>query len=54
MVPVAEVFAAFNEPSHEQDPLDKDLQDDNGLPNEAGNKLIAVLFRKLGYEYIIP
>jgi hypothetical protein len=53
-VPVAEVFAAFNGPSYEQDPLDKGLQDDNGLPNEAGNKLIADQFRKLGYEYIIP
>jgi hypothetical protein len=35
-------------------PMDKGLQDDNGLPNEAGKKLIADLFRKLGYEYIIP
>jgi hypothetical protein len=53
-VPVAEVFAAFNGPQHEQDPKDKGLQDDNGLPNEAGNKLIADQFRKLGYDAMIP
>jgi hypothetical protein len=53
-VPVAEVFAAFNGPGHDQDPLDKGLQDDNGLANEAGKKLIADLFRKLGYEPIVP
>jgi hypothetical protein len=48
------VFAAFNGPGHDQDPLDKGLQDDNGLANEAGKKLIADLFRKLGYEPIVP
>jgi hypothetical protein len=53
-VPVAEVFAAFNGPSHEQDPKDKGLQDDNGLPTEAGNKLIADLLRKLGYDVVVP
>jgi hypothetical protein len=53
-VPVAEVFAAFNGPRHEQDPKDKGLQDDNGLPNEAGNKLIADQFRVLGYDAMIP
>jgi hypothetical protein len=53
-VPVAEVFAAFNGPSHQQDPLDKGLQDDNGLPTDVGNKLVADQFRKLGYDYVIP
>ncbi len=53
-VPAAEVFAAFNGASHEQDPKDKGLQEDNGLPNEAGNRLIADQLRKLGYAFVVP
>ncbi|UCG93306.1 MAG: SGNH/GDSL hydrolase family protein [candidate division WOR-3 bacterium] len=54
-IPVAHVYDAFNGPDHNEDPRDKGYIRDDGLhTNEEGQKVIADLFRKLGYKRIIP
>ena len=54
-IPVAEVYAAFNGPSHDEEPMDKGyIQSDGEHPSEAGAKAIAELLRKLGYVPIVP
>jgi lysophospholipase L1-like esterase len=54
-IPVASVYDAFNGPDHNEDPRDKGYIGDDGLhTNEEGQKVIADLFRKLGYKRIIP
>ena len=54
-IPVAEVYAVFNGPTHDEDPMDKGyLRPDGEHPSEAGAKVIAEAFRKLGYDPIIP
>ncbi len=54
-IPVAEVYAAFNGPSHDEEPADKGyLQPDGEHPSEAGAQVIAEAFRKLGYVPIVP
>jgi lysophospholipase L1-like esterase len=54
-IPVAEVYAAFNGPNHDQDPRDKGYLGADGIhTNEAGRQLMADQFRKLGYEFIVP
>lgn len=54
-IPVAEVYAAFNGPNYDEDPIDKGyIQSDEEHPSEAGMKVIADAFRKLGYTPIIP
>ena len=50
-IPVAEVYAAFNGLNHDQDPKDKGyLGADDIHTNEAGDKAIVDVLRKLGYE----
>ncbi len=54
-IPVAEVYAAFNGPNHNEDPKDKGyIQPDGEHPSEAGAQVIAEAFRKLGYVPIVP
>lgn len=54
-IPVAEVYAAFNGPNHDEDPKDKGyIQSDGEHPSEAGAQVIAEAFRKLGYVPIVP
>jgi len=49
-IPVAEVYTAFNGPSHDEEPMDKGyIQPDGEHPSEAGARVIAEAFRKLGY-----
>jgi hypothetical protein len=54
-IPIAEVYAAFNGPNHDEDAMDKGyIQADGEHPSEAGAKVIAEAFRKLGYVPIVP
>jgi len=54
-IPVAEVYAAFNGPSHDEEPVDKGyIQPDGEHPSEVGARVIAEAFRKLGYDPIVP
>jgi hypothetical protein len=54
-IPVACVYDALNGPDHNEDPRDKGYIGDDGIhTNEAGQRVIADLFRRLGYEPIIP
>ena len=54
-IPVAEVYAAFNGPNHDEDPKDQGyILPDGEHPSEAGAKVIAEAFRKLGYVPIVP
>jgi len=54
-IPVACVYDAFNGSNHDEDPRDKGYIGDDGLhTNEKGQKVIADLFQKLGYEPIVP
>jgi lysophospholipase L1-like esterase len=54
-IPVADVYAAFNGPNHDQDPRDQGYLGADGVhTNEAGDKVIVDTLRKLGYEYIVP
>jgi lysophospholipase L1-like esterase len=52
---MADVHSAFNGPNDDEDPNDKGyLQIDRVHPNDVGARVMADLFRKLGYEPIIP
>jgi len=54
-IPVAQVYAAFNGPNRDEDALDKGyIQADGEHPSEAGARVIAETFRKLGYVPIVP
>ncbi len=53
-IPVADIFSVFNGRNHDEDPNDKGLIADGLHPTEAGDKLMADIFRQLGYTYIIP
>ena len=53
-VPVARVYDAFNGPNHDEDPFDKGYLIIDGHPNEEGQKVIANLFRELGYDPVNP
>ena len=54
-IPVARVYDALNGPDHDEDPREKGYIGDDGLhTNEKGQKVIADLFRKLGYEPVTP
>lgn len=49
-IPYAKVYEAFNGPNGDQDPEDKGYLSLDGLhPNDKGHKVIADLFRGLGY-----
>jgi hypothetical protein len=50
-IPVARVYDAFNGPDHDEDPNDKGYLSPDGIhTSEEGKKIIAILFRELGYE----
>jgi len=54
-IPVARVYDALNGPDHDEDPREKGYIGDDGLhTNEKGQKVIADLFRKSGYDPITP
>jgi len=51
----AEVYAAFNGSSHDEEPGDKGyIQPDGGHPSEAEARVIAEAFRQLGYVPRVP
>ena len=50
-IPYAKVYEAFNGPGGDEDPSDKGYISFDGLhPNDRGHKVIADLFRALGYS----
>lgn len=51
---VADVGLALNGPNREQDPNEKGYLYDGIHENDEGAKVVADVFRKLGYEAIIP
>lgn len=51
---VADTGLALNGPNHDQDPNDKSYLIDTVHENDEGAKIVADVFRKLGYEYIVP
>lgn len=52
---VADVFSAFNGSSHGEDPREKGyIHSDGEHPSDAGNVVIADVFRALGYPEITP
>lgn len=54
-IPVAHVYAVFNGPNHDEDPTEKGyISEDGQHTSTAGQAKIADLFRKLGYEYMVP
>jgi hypothetical protein len=54
-IPVARVHDAFNGPNHDEDPIDKGYLGSDGMhTSEEGKKIIAKLFRELGYEPVNP
>jgi hypothetical protein len=54
-IPVARVYDAFNGPNHDEDPNDKGYLYPDGIhTSEEGKKIIAILFRELGYEPVNP
>jgi lysophospholipase L1-like esterase len=53
-VPMADVHLAFNGPNDDEDPNDKGYLYDGVHENDMGSKVMADVFRKLGYAYIIP
>jgi len=54
-IPFANLFAAFSGPDYDEDPHDKGYIGPDGVhANEAGQKVIADAFRKLGYATIVP
>jgi len=53
-IPVACLYDAFHGPNHDEDPHDKGYLLIDGHTNEEGQKVIANLFRELGYEPVNP
>ncbi|MCI0478229.1 MAG: hypothetical protein L0Y55_18465, partial [Anaerolineales bacterium] len=51
---VADTGLALNGPNHDQDPNDKGYIADGIHENDEGAKVVADVFRKLGYAYIVP
>lgn len=51
---VADTGLALNGPNHDQDPNDKGYLIDGMHENDEGAKIVADVFRKLGYSAIIP
>jgi len=51
---VADVGVALNGTHHDQDPNDLGYLSDGIHENEVGAKIVADVFRKLGYAYIVP
>jgi hypothetical protein len=53
-IPVADTGAVMNGPNHDQDPSDRGLLYDGIHENDDGAKIVAEVFRRLGYEPIVP
>jgi hypothetical protein len=51
---VADTGLALNGLNRDQDPNDKSYLSDGVHENEVGAKIVADVFRKLGYAYIVP
>jgi lysophospholipase L1-like esterase len=51
---VADTGVALNGPNHDEDPFDKGYLSDGIHENDAGAQVVADVFRKLGYEPLIP
>ena len=52
---VADTGLALNGPNHDQDPNDKGYISADGIhENDVGAKIVADVFRKLGYAAIVP
>lgn len=52
---VADTGLALNGPNHDQDPNDKGYISNDGIhENDVGGKIVADVFRKLGYAAIVP
>jgi hypothetical protein len=53
-IPVARTFLAMNGPNGDEDPEAKGYTINGADPNDAGDRLIAELLRKLGYKPLGP
>jgi hypothetical protein len=53
-IPVADTGLALNGPNHDQDPNDLGYIIDGINENDTAARIIADVFRKLGYGYIVP
>ena len=53
-IPVADVGLAMNGPNHDQDPNEMGYLYDGMHENDQGAQIVADVFRKLGYEAIVP
>ncbi len=51
---VADTGLALNGPDHDQDPNDKGYLTDGIHENSEGAKIVALVFRELGYAAIVP
>ena len=51
---VADTGSALNGPNRDEDPCDKGYLYDGIHENDEGAKVVADVFRKLGYDLIIP
>jgi hypothetical protein len=51
---VADTGLALNGPNHDEDPYDKGYLADGVHENNVGAQVVADVFRKLGYEPIVP
>ena len=51
---VADTGLALNGPNHDEDPFDKGYLSDGIHENDEGAKIVAGVFRKLGYEPLVP
>ncbi|MCX5975400.1 MAG: stalk domain-containing protein [Coprothermobacterota bacterium] len=51
----ADIYSVFNGANHREDPRDKGLISGDGEhPSAEGRIMIADIFRRLGYEFIVP
>jgi hypothetical protein len=54
-VPTADIYSAFNGPNHDEDPIDKGfIGSDSEHASTLGYQVMADIFRRLGYEFIVP
>jgi len=54
-VPTADIYSAFNGPNHDEDPVEKGLIGIDGEHvSTLGYGVMADIFRRLGYEFIVP
>ncbi len=53
-IPVADTGSTLNGPNRDVDPYDRAYLFDGVHEDNAGAKIVADVFRKLGYDLIIP